>query len=307
MIIIVSDLNFMIKFSYTISPQLKYEIEKIERLRNDILLQLVEPSTELQMRWDANLDRATHISRTTSKKLKRVEVEKTKKGTDYINANLWIYHNYRLTSQKITPSDIKKVFSFFNEKVDANDEELKMLLEFTQVKSEHPVVQSGIVLFLMLGAVSAGQNTIKYVLPTSLIFLYKQGFEFRGMLDLEEYVANDQDHFIKLLKNAFKDGNLSTFLDYFAEAISISAEKTLRRIKNKEIKSDIPAIYFRLTERQKEIMMLFDKPTAKISNKTIQKRFGISQITASRDLAKLHNLGLIFSAGKGRSVYYTKI
>lgn len=297
----------MITFSYTISPELKFEIEKIEKLRSSILLELIEPSKELQMRWEANLDRATHISRTTNNKLKRVEVERTKSGKDYITVYSWIYHSWRLNPQKIQLNDVKKVFSFYHEASSLNEPEIKNMLDFTQVKPEHPVVQAGIVLALMLETYDQSQNILKHTLPISSIFLFKQGFDFRGMLDVEEYISNDRSRFLQLLKNAYKDGNLSKFLEYFAEAVSITAEKALRRVKNSEIKSDIPSSYFLLTERQKEIMSLFDKPTAKISNKTVQKKFGVSQITASRDLARLHNLGLIFSAGKGRSVYYTKI
>ncbi len=44
-----------------------------------------------------------------------------------------------------------------------------------------------------------------------------------------------------------------------------------------------------------------------ITNKKVQKLFKVSQITASRDLAKLASVGLLFTHGKGRSVYYTKV
>ncbi len=64
--------------------------------------------------------------------------------------------------------------------------------------------------------------------------------------------------------------------------------------------------FFDLNERQKEIISLVDKPNSKISNKHVQKIFNVSQITASRDLAKLASLGLLFAISKGRSTFYTK-
>ncbi|MCX6732604.1 MAG: hypothetical protein NTV98_03635 [Candidatus Roizmanbacteria bacterium] len=54
-------------------------------------------------------------------------------------------------------------------------------------------------------------------------------------------------------------------------------------------------------------MNLFSTPGAKVSNRMVQKKFKVSQITASRDLAKLADSGLIFAIGKGRSTYYTKV
>ena len=69
----------------------------------------------------------------------------------------------------------------------------------------------------------------------------------------------------------------------------------------------LPATFWEITTRQKEIMMYLENPTASVTNKTVQKLFNISQITASRDLARLANLGLLLAHGKGRSVYYTKV
>jgi Fic family protein len=53
-------------------------------------------------------------------------------------------------------------------------------------------------------------------------------------------------------------------------------------------------------------MAIVDRPGTRITNKMVQKHFKVSQITASRELAKLATLGLIISIGKGRSIYYTK-
>ncbi len=65
--------------------------------------------------------------------------------------------------------------------------------------------------------------------------------------------------------------------------------------------------YFELNDRQTSILNMLDLPQGSITNRKIQKAYKVSQITASRDLAKLTTLGFLFSHGKGRSVYYTKV
>ncbi|OGK57462.1 hypothetical protein A3H83_03340 [Candidatus Roizmanbacteria bacterium RIFCSPLOWO2_02_FULL_39_8] len=61
-----------------------------------------------------------------------------------------------------------------------------------------------------------------------------------------------------------------------------------------------------LNSRQREIIQMLEDPKSRITNKQVQKKFSVSQITASRDLAKLTIVGVLFSHGKGRSTWYSK-
>ena len=78
-------------------------------------------------------------------------------------------------------------------------------------------------------------------------------------------------------------------------------------LKEKKYTTRLPISFFDLTERQKEIVRLSAHPEATLTNASLQKRFSVSQITASRDLARLTGLGLLFAHGRGRSIYYTKV
>ena len=69
----------------------------------------------------------------------------------------------------------------------------------------------------------------------------------------------------------------------------------------------LPNSFWQLNDRQKSILGFLENPDATITNKRVRSLFKISQITASRDLTKLANLGLLFAHGKGRSVFYTKV
>jgi Fic family protein len=141
----------------------------------------------------------------------------------------------------------------------------------------------------------------------SYLFLYRAGLDFRGMLNLEEYYKRDIITYKRMLDQAKIQGNMTTFIEYFALGVKTSLEVVLENIKNEKFQDNLPAKFWKLNSRQRSLMQTLENPEEKISNKDIQKRFGVSQITASRDLTHLSNLGLLLAHGKGRSVYYTKV
>lgn len=308
----------MLTFSYTISPALKQEIERINETRNKILLQLIPRKEEMQLRFETVIDRATMVSRLTATKLKRQEIlealDPTKKknkidqdNASYARALELVNQSWFLEERKVKIDTIKKLMSEMGIRKNIDDKQVADALDFIQVNPEHPIVQAGLAFMLLTQVLPRDDNGIKLSVIASYIFMYKHGYDFRGILCLEDFLTTDIDHFNALCDQAIRERNLSSYLEYFTQAVSISAEHALRKIVAHELKHDIPASFYELTERQKDIMALFIKPGIKVSNRIVQKEFKISQITASRDLAKLHSLGLIFSAGKGRSVYYTRL
>jgi DNA-binding transcriptional ArsR family regulator len=296
----------MLTFSYTVSPFLKLEIEKIEKIRREILVELVPTATDIQLRWEAGISRAIHGSRLTENKLKRIDVVRSADKNSYISAYRHLNHNWFLNSEKATFQDVKKLYSFFGKRINLNEKDVNNALDFIQVNPEHPIIQAGVALVLLSNMLPQDSYNILSSIPLASLFLYKHGFDFRGLLDIEEYLSNDKTHFSDLLKKAREEENLSRVLEYFAEGVLISAEFALRRVKEKEFKKDMPSYFYILTERQKEVMAILDNPGAKVTNKMVQKKFGVSQITASRDLSKMLKLGVIYANGKGRSIYYTK-
>jgi predicted HTH transcriptional regulator len=127
------------------------------------------------------------------------------------------------------------------------------------------------------------------------------------MVNLQEFFFSDLLNLKQKLKRAREDKNLTDFIEYYIQAFSIQSEKGSRILKSKKPAHPTPNVFTKLSDRQIRILGLFTVPEVKISNKIVQKEFGVSQITASRDLSSLAALGLIFQKGKGRSVYYVKL
>ena len=101
--------------------------------------------------------------------------------------------------------------------------------------------------------------------------------------------------------------NLSGIIEFYTNAVLQQSENIQKRLKEKKFDTEQQESFFHLTDRQKQILSLFDEPGLRLTNRKVQELFDVSQITASRDLAKLAELNLLFSSGKGRSVFYTKI
>lgn len=294
--------------SYIVSPAAKLEIERAEKLRNSLLLLLIDRPTELEARFGANLERTTYASRLTARKLKKSQVldlvnpfeppgQKDLEIQGYFKAYLWIDKKWFLNRAEVESQDVKKILSAVGYSKHVDMEALAQALAFIQVKPEHPLVQSAL-FFASVYKILSEEERIKLSTLLSNIFMYKAGFDFRGMLCLEEFFANDIENLKKMLSE-----NLSGFIEYFAQSVSIQAERTLLKMKSYQAeKKDL----FSLSDREQEILALFDKPGVKITNRRVQKEFGVSQITASRDLSRLASLSLIFKNGQGRSIYYTK-
>jgi hypothetical protein len=181
------------------------------------------------------------------------------------------------------------------------------LLDFLQTGNEHPVIQAGIaqINLIRFPALIENRGCLARLIP--YLFLYKYGYNFRGLLVLDEYFRRDLATLKEVVSNVEKTNNLTLWLEYFTKGISSQLQKTLINLQSLKFQTDLPTTFWRLNSRQKEIINLLDNPDLVITNKDIQKMFKISQITASRDLSKLTKLGLLFPYGKGRSTYYLKV
>jgi predicted HTH transcriptional regulator len=119
--------------------------------------------------------------------------------------------------------------------------------------------------------------------------------------------ASNRDDLESVYKQSVESGNLTLIMEKTAKEFKLQLERDYLRIKNRTYTSNVPQSFFHLTDRQKEIVVMMDRPQSSVTNRQVQKEFGISQITASRDLARLTTLGILYPQGRGRSVHYTKL
>lgn len=170
-----------------------------------------------------------------------------------------------------------------------------------------PVIQAAIIHIALIDLNGFSQGNGRTSRLAIYLFLYKFGYDFKGFLCLDEYFKRDLIGYRENIEAATQRNNLTLWLEYFAKGVASQLDKALGDILTEKYSTDIQKNFFELNDRQKEILSILAEPNVVISNKKVQKMFKVSQITASRDLAKLATLGLLFTYGKGRSVYYAKI
>lgn len=312
----------MLNISYTLSPRLKENLYNIERLRRQILLTPLTPKTKLKLRWEAMLKRTYSSLKLSGNSLKKTEmvkllaetahkkigieeqeVLKYKAALNYISQN-WLGSENPINSQAV----IELYRKIGSGRLEVKEKDLQYLLDYLQARPENPIIQAGIVNIEIekMRPFSKGNKLISHL--ASLLFLYKFGYDFRGFLAYETEWLENSINFKENYERALNSTNLTLWLEYFASCILRQAQLITQTLEKPTAQTlELRESFWRLNERQKSILSFLDSPQVTITNRQIQKRFKTSQITASRDLAKLTNLGFLFSHGKGRSIYYTKI
>lgn len=312
----------MLNISYNISPRLSEYLNKIEDLRKQILLTPIPPETELRLRWEATFNRIYCPLKLSGNSMKKVDMLRLlsevthrkinndqkivlayKQALDYISQN-WQGSPNAVDAQTII--DLHKMIG--NGRLRVPQAGLQHLLDYLQARIENPIIQAAIVnIELEKMQLFSEHNSLIAHLAADL-FLYKYGYDLKGFLAYETAWMEDLKTFKDNRQRALDAVSLTLWLEYFASCVLHQAESINQSLtKPKTQTLDVRESFWKLNERQRSTLGFLDSPRATITNREIQKRFKISQITASRDLAKLTNLGFLFSHGKGRSVYYTKI
>jgi len=315
----------MLTLSYNLSSNLQNFLKSIENSRKNILLTPLSPRVENRLKWEATLQKIywsltleetpltkAHMQRLLykgiTKKLKKDEkdVLNYNEALNYIK-QYWFVSNNKLSSNTIRKlhgiackTEKEKDMKDFN----ANKDKIQKYLDYLQDSYENPVIQAGIsmIQILLISPFKSGNSKVARL--SADLLLYQNGYDFRGLLFIEEFFRSDLMTYNSITKSP--RNSITRWLEYFSYGVSVQLKKIEQDLKNISFRTDIPASFWKLNERQRQIMLQLEKPSSKITNKDVQKKFKISQITASRDLSKLHNLGLVLSLGDGRSRLYIK-
>lgn len=311
----------MKSFSYTRSQSLNEELEKVEDLRKVLLLTALSPQEKLLFRWNTIVDNMYYslaLGREQVEREEIIEILSPKGGKNltkrqeqilrYKQAHDHIRQDWSVTTKAVDADALLHLYHLvYKTRAKLDEEGLQSNLRYIQTNPDNPILQSGLVGITILANELFGAESPQLAHLTSLIFLSKYGYDFRGMTSISEYFFNNKDQYVSLITQSLRDPNVTPWLEFVVKAAKTQLTKVLTKITSKEFIVEQGSPFFTLNDRQKSILGMLDAPASKITNKDVQKMFKISPITAARDLAKLTTLGLLFSIGKGRSTYYTKV
>lgn len=325
--------NHMLNISYNISPRLNEYLKKIEDIRKQILLTPIPKSLELRLRWEATLRRIHYSLKLADNPIEKKDMLRLlsqashRKLTDdqrsvlrYKQALDYIAQNWQGLPHAVDANEIIELHRIISSgKLRVPKAGLQYLLDYLQARSpeirssdgqtakESPILLAAIINIEMERMQLFTQDNIQISHLAADLFLCKYGYDFKGFLAYEAAWMEDEKLFKDNHERALTSPSLTLWLEYFAQRILHQLEEVFLSIgKSKLMNPDTKESFCQLNERQKSILNFLYSPQEAITNRQIQKKCKTSQITASRDLVKLTNLGCLISHGKGRSVYYTR-
>lgn len=315
--------------SYNVSDHLKTYLDKIEKLRSDVALYPLSPKNELRLKWDASMERIIWALALTNSPISKTQIIKILKSTSHKkrlskeesdvlglrDGMRNIRENWMVTKNSVTQKTIKDLYEIsckpsmgkMTGMTELSRKQIETVLTYIENGHDHPIIQAGIIQPQIINIVPFDNGNGRIARLLSYLMLYRGGYDMRDMLILEEYYKRDIVTYKRMVEAAKLQGNLTIWLEYFTYGIGKALEKTLKTMRDLKFAETISAPYWKLSSRQRKIIEKLENPDEKITNKDLQKSYGISQITASRDLAHLVSLGLLLAHGKGRSVFYTRV
>jgi hypothetical protein len=317
----------MLPLSYAVSLDLEETLGRIDALRTKVLTTPISPKTELRHRFEAMIDRLYATSYLAdipvSKKLiikclRGQPVKTTRESviitrlhttyrtifSDWVASNKDITYN---TIESLALSALPMDQTAIKRALRAQEPHIRELMGFLETKIEHPVIQASIAhTILSTHAIIAGDfGRVARIVST--LYLTKHGYDLRAMLAPEAIWMSQESSYELSFSSVDKQNNLNHSLLYFATTICNSMEKLAIDLTDSRFHSEFPSSFWELNDRQKLILSTTEDTNISLTNMMIQKLCKSSQVTASRDLAKLVSLGLLYPHGKGRSVYYTRV
>lgn len=319
----------MKQFSYNSSPTLRFALSTFEEHRRSIVLTPFSPKEELRLRWDALVNRTygmlTIAGYVTSKKdivmaLGQYRAKKTRGATltliegirlawDEIRRS-WLVTDRPITFQTIeslTSLVFPKELGLYRRGLRNSEAAIRGLLDYLAPSQEHALIRASVA---FIGVISINPFDRDSRILASLLyhlFLHTVGLDARGLIDVETLWASDKETFTKVYEAGLTTGDYTAWLEYSAQTSVTNLELIVKKLVLPSAHHELPAGFFSLNDRQHRILSILEEPDRKTTNKDVQGRYRVSQITASRDLSKLAQLGLLYAHGKGRSVYYTKV
>lgn len=186
----------------------------------------------------------------------------------YRNAMDYIYDEWSITPKTVTAETILTLQDIScRGNLIGDTADLKQFLDYIQASLEHPVIQAGIAQIQMVRVRPFSEGNGRVGMLLAQLFLYKGGFDLRRMVAVEEYLHHDREQMNKAIDVCLKSGNLTGWLEYYANALISQMEKTIEKMKTSGTMLSLPTAFWELTDRQKEILRFLENPQTSVTNK----------------------------------------
>jgi len=193
-----------------------------------------------------------------------------------------------------------------NEDVPGLIKDLIEWINLEEAKELDPIIEAGVFHyeFVRIHPFVDGNGRTARVLAA--LILYQRGFDTKQFFCLDDYYDSDRQTYYKALQSVDQETlDLTNWLEYFVEGVSISIEAVKERVarlsSERLRKAERGQIV--LTERQMSIVEFLNQ-NSKITAGDIAKMFKISRQAALKEIGKLVKLEVVALKGKKRGAHY---
>lgn len=190
--------------------------------------------------------------------------------------------------------------------------QIKDLIAFINSTSEqdiHPVLKSGSVHYelVRIHPFLDGNGRVARALSTLILFL--EGYDIRKFFSLEEYFDKEAERYYDALQSVEKhDGDLTRWLEYFTQGLSIELSKIKDRVEKISIDANLREKLggkpIMLSDRQLKIIEYIQK-TGYLQNKAFESLFPmVSEDTILNELKGLLKTSIIRKQGVTKAAKY---
>lgn len=166
----------------------------------------------------------------------------------------------------------------------------------------HPVVSSAVVHHRLVSIHPFSDGNGRMARALGVWILYTRGFDTHHLFALDEYFEEDRRRYYEKIQQARElDDDLTHWLEYVAEGIVQTLNKTKERIQSLRVAAKAPKMA--LTKRQEDVLrFLGDKGRAKSPD--MEKSFRLTRSRVSQIVKPLVEAGLVKREGQTRSTVY---
>lgn len=182
-------------------------------------------------------------------------------------------------------------------------------LNATGADSLHPCLSAGITHYELVRVHPFLDGNGRVARATALLVLFKNGYDVKRFFSLEEHYDRDPIHYYEALQEVARhEGNLTNWLEYFTEGLSIELTRVKEKVKSLstdlKLKKSLGGQQLSLSERQIKIVEYIQE-NGFLQNKAFFELFPmISEDTVLRELKDLITKGILRKEGSTKGVRY---
>ncbi len=193
--------------------------------------------------------------------------------------------------------------------------EIKMQIEefFDWLNSDkgrdvHPILRAGITHYELARIHPFVDGNGRVARSMALLVLYREGYDVKRFFSIEEYFdKNAEDYYSALQLVAKKNGDLTSWLEFFTKALAVELNKIKERVRSLSIDfrwRDRLGRQIALSERQIKLIEFISEKEKLIVRDARKAMPDVSDDTILRDIKDLMKKGVVKKRGSTKNAYY---